>query len=97
MNIVKKLKLSELNEYAENFHVPVVCNKTGVKLFKTVKKYKPKTVLEIGTAIGFSGTIILSAYEQCKLTTLEINKERADIAVKTFKEFGLSNKVNLIT
>lgn len=96
MDIINQLNLSQLQEYAKEFHVPVVKPDVAQLLFDIVFKNKPNKVLEIGTAIGYSGVIILQANKNCTLTTIELNDERVKKAKETFNEFNLNNRVNLI-
>ena len=65
-------------------------NETTIRyqiLSKTIKKYKPKTIVEIGTWKGLGSTLcILESMEQdSDFTTLESNKTFYDIAVSNLK------------
>lgn len=57
---------------------------------------KPKKILEIGCAVGYS-SIFMSNVLNCdvKIDTLEISDEMADIAQNNFEKFGMSN-INII-
>ena len=58
---------------------------------------KPKRILEVGTAIGFSA-ILMSEYapEDCKITTIEKYEKRIPIALENFKRAGKEDKITLI-
>lgn len=95
MEYEKIIELLEENRcYAKEHYVPIIRDKSSKFLFDFVKENNIKTVLEIGTAIGYSGSIILSAGAKT-LTTIDINSEYLEYAKSTFERLGLSNKVEI--
>ena len=86
--------LSEESKYAKENYVPIIRDKSAEFLYKFVKDHQIHDVLEIGTAIGFSGSIILSAGAK-HLTTIDINKTYFDLAKNTFKKLNLDNLVTM--
>lgn len=96
MNIVSELKINNLQNFARQNFIPVVQESTCNFLFDTVKNLQPKRMLEIGTAIGYSGIVLLNASKSATLTTVELNADRAKMATQNFNEFNVSNRVNLI-
>ena len=58
----------EIVDSARERYIPVMLNKTAKFLFDLIKQYKPKNVLEIGTAIGYSGLVMLKADNHLSLT-----------------------------
>lgn len=64
-------------------------------LYQTVKEKHPHRILEIGTAIGYSGIVMLSASNAASLNTIEMDEQTAELARSNFKEFGLSSRVNI--
>ena len=64
-------------------------------LFETVANAQPKRILEIGTAIGYSGIVMLSASSAATLNTVELDEKTAMLARKNFEEFGVSERVNI--
>ena len=89
------MDLQQLEKYARERYIPVMLDDTKELLFETVKKAQPKRILEIGTAIGYSGIVMLSACEQATLNTRELNEQTAALARKNFEEFGVGNRVNV--
>lgn len=81
--------------YAKENFVPIIRDSSSKFLYDFVKENKVKRVLEIGTAIGFSGSIILSAGAE-KLTTIDINEVSLAVAKNTFEKLGFSNNVEII-
>lgn len=89
--------LDEIREYATRFNVPVIEEPAARVLVETVANKKPKTVLEIGTAIGYSGLLMLSAASpDCLLTTVDVDDERLCLAEKNFKKAGVEKRVKII-
>lgn len=87
--------MKEIKEYALLNHVPIIRDQTLDALEKICKTHKPKSVLEIGTAIGYSGLKILSNCD-CILTTIEKDLIRAEKAKSNFEKYNFINRVNLI-
>ena len=90
-------KIEELEKYAEENHVPIIRPKTLEYLLSHVEKYKPKNILEIGTAIGYSGIkMLLQSATDTVLTTIELNEKSYDIAKQNFDSFGFDDRVDCI-
>lgn len=87
-------KLSELKEYARDNFIPIIRDESAKFLFDFVKENKPKAVLEIGTAIGYSGSLILSTGVDA-LTTIEIRRESFERARDTFLNCGFGDRVKM--
>lgn len=86
--------LEDERSYAKEHFVPIIRDKSSKYLFDFIRKNNIKSVLEIGTAIGYSGSIILSAGTE-KLVTIDINAESLNVARNTFKKLGYSDKVEI--
>lgn len=87
-------KLEENRCYAKANFVPIIRDKSSKYLFDYVRDNNIKSVLEIGTAIGYSGSIILTAGAET-LTTVDINAEYLDVAKNTFERLGYLDKVKI--
>lgn len=74
--------------------IPVADDETLQFLLVTLAAIRPKRILEIGTAVGLSGTAMLQACPDARLTTIELEEERYLEAKETFAHFGLSSRVN---
>lgn len=80
--------------YAKNNYVPIIREKSAKFLYNFVKDTNRKNVLEIGTAIGFSGSIIIGAGAEC-LTTIDINEDYLKMAKNTFEKMNMLEKVTI--
>jgi predicted O-methyltransferase YrrM len=65
--------------------------KYGQLLFRMVKEYKPKTVLELGTSLGITTSYLAIANPDANVTTIEGSKEVAAIAEENFRALKLQN------
>lgn len=89
-------KTLAMKKYANENNIPVLRTQTANLLTSLIRVKKPLTILEIGTAIGYSGTIMLeNAPQNAVLHTLEKDEKSANIAKENFEKLGLSNRVNL--
>lgn len=88
-------KMKNLLNYARTNHIPVLLEDTAKLLFNVAYKLKPKNILEIGTAIGYSGTLLLSA-TNANLTTIENYESNFNLAKAHFEKENLLNRVNMI-
>ena len=75
--------------------VPIIRDSSHELLIELVQKYRPKHILEIGTAVGYSGITMLENSD-ADLLTVELMKESADEAVVNFKNAGYENRVRVV-
>jgi predicted O-methyltransferase YrrM len=65
--------------------------KYGQLLYKLVRYFEPKTIIELGTSFGISTMYQALAANKGKLITIEGSKEIAEIAKHNFKRMGIVN------
>ena len=91
------LKFMEKKEDFKGFnkdeYVPILRDESITFLYDLAKKLQPKKILEIGTYIGYSASILLSSSPNCTLDTVEIKEENANLARENLKNFGERAKV----
>lgn len=87
----------EMEKYAEKHNVPIVTKEVAEYLKFIVRSNNIKNVLEVGTAIGYSGILMAKEIEKNngKLYTIEIDEERYNLAQENFKKSGLKNIVSI--
>src|SRR3989344_3593690 len=83
--IINKLKAIE--EDCIRRKIPIIGSKKGEWLLGKVKELNPKYILELGTAVGYSGVILGS--EGGNLITIEKDRKAAEEAGKNFEKFGI--------
>ena len=89
--------LDEIEKYAIETQVPII-RKSMQSLLKFLLAFsKPKKILEVGTAIGFSA-LLMSEYgpEDCHITTIEKNEKRIPVAKENFRRGGAENRITLL-
>lgn len=87
--------LEELKIYARERYIPVMSDEARQLLYDTVAAKLPKRILEIGTAIGYSGIVMLSASPQAVLNTVEMDERSAELAKQNFAANGFADRVNV--
>ncbi len=89
--------LHSLERYAEENSVPIVEPETARFLSVLCRAAKPKKILEIGCAIGYSAIIMAKAAgAECKIATLECNADMVRTARDNIKTAGYSEKISVI-
>lgn len=86
---------AKTREFAKRNYIPIVRPKTCELLIEKIKEIKPKSILEIGTAIGYSGIIMLQNCD-AYLTTLEKDERMKQLAQENFKKENLIERVDLV-
>ena len=90
------MDIKELKEYALENNIPIIQD-DGIKfLVEFIKRNNIKSILEIGTAIGYSAIVMASINDDITITTIERNQERYLEAVKNIKKFNLEDRINII-
>ena len=89
------VNLAELEKFARERYIPVMLDDTKELLFETVKNACPLRILEIGTAIGYSGIVMLSAAPNATLNSIELDENVAKMAKENFAKAQMSHRVNL--
>lgn len=87
----------EMEDFAHENNVPIVTKEVAEYLKFIVKTHKVKNILEVGTAIGYSGILMAKEIigQDGKLYTIEIDEERYNQAQENIKKSGLSNIVSI--
>ena len=94
--IEKENLIREMRTYAEKDCVPIM-QRDGINfLVEQIIKKDVKSILEIGTAIGYSTIIMAFIRDNIKITSLERDEKRYLKAVKNVKKAHLEDRINLI-
>lgn len=89
---LEKIKVKALEE-----HIPIIMDDTLEVVGDLLSKIKPKFILEIGTAVGYSA-MCFSKYisEGGYIDTIEREHERVEEAKKNIELVGILDKINII-
>ena len=89
--LLEKIKQNALNE-----HIPIIMDDTLEVIDNILKTHKVNSILEIGTAVGYSA-ICFSEYllDNGFIDTIERDAERIKEAKQNIKEMQLENKINI--
>lgn len=87
----------DMEAHALKHDVPIVGPHVGALLHMMAKSAKANRILELGTAIGYSGSWLARALPKGgKMITIEWDDDTASIAKKNFEKAGVIDKVELI-
>jgi predicted O-methyltransferase YrrM len=89
--------LQSLEKMAQKEFVPSIGPTKGKIITEIIKKYNPKTVLEIGTLYGYSAILMANILPVGgKVVTIELDKLIAATARKNIADAGLSDKIDIV-
>ncbi len=88
--------LLDLEKYAKEENVPIMLPDGIEFLLDYIKQNNIKTILEIGTAIGYSSIRMALLSKDIKVTTIERDSKRYNEAIKNVSAFGLDDQISVI-
>ena len=91
-----KETILEMEEYAKEYSVPII-EKDSIKfIMKFIKLNNIKSILEIGTAIGYSSILMASVDSEIEITTIERDEKRYMEAIKNVKKCNMDKKIEVV-
>ncbi len=91
-----KQALLEMESYAAEHNVPIIEKESIAFMMKYIKKNNIKSILEIGSAIGYSAILMASVAEDVTVTTIERDEVRYMECLKNVKKYGFESKINVV-
>jgi predicted O-methyltransferase YrrM len=89
--------LAEMEKYAAKRYIPIIQPESSRLLETLSMLIKPRRILEVGTAIGYSSIILARTLGSSgAVDTIEIDEDIAKIAREYIKRAGLENVIRLI-
>ena len=88
--------MKELEEYAMINKIPIMQKDGILYLCNYIKENNIKNILEIGSAIGYSSIMMASINKNIKITTIEKDNDRYEIAVSNIKKYHKEEQINII-
>lgn len=92
MNNVEQI-LQAVHDKARQDYIMILSDECEVVLRDLFCKYQPKRVLEIGTAIGYSSSI-MALSSQCEIDTIEKDGERVQKAKELWQKLGVADRIH---
>jgi len=89
-------EIKAIKNYALENNVPIMQDEGITFLMDFIVKNNINSVLEIGSAIGYSAIMMASSNPNLKITTVERDQERYLEALKNIKLFNLEDRITLI-
>lgn len=89
--------IKEIAKSARMDGVPIIRQETASLMRVLITMTKPKKILEVGTAVGFSA-LLMSEYapSYTKITTIEKFQKRIDEAKQNFEKAGTGDRITLL-
>lgn len=88
--------LKELEEFARRENIPIIPHETVAFFRLFLQTMQPKSILEIGTAIGFSALLMAEQVPDAKIMTIDRNEEMIGFAKENFARFDQRNQITLL-
>lgn len=89
--------LKDLEEYAISNNVPIIQKEAGKFLEVMISIMKPKKILELGTAIGYSSIMMsMTAGQESRVVTIERDKSMIELANGNISRFGFQDRIKVV-
>ncbi|HLS54028.1 MAG TPA: O-methyltransferase [Tissierellaceae bacterium] len=93
----KPIYLREMEDYAKKHHIPIIEPEVAQFLKVILKVKKPRKILEIGTAIGYSALVMANALSgTCQITTIERREDMIALADQYIKKTPYTDNIKII-
>ncbi|EAC4735650.1 O-methyltransferase [Listeria monocytogenes] len=86
----------ELEAYAKENEVPIMEPDSLYCLLQILDIQKPKRILELGTAIGYSALKMADKLPDAEIITVERDEERYKQAIHNIQRYGASDRVKVL-
>ena len=89
--------LSQIEETALAGQIPIIRKETGALLKTLVAAVRPRQILEIGCAVGYSALLMAGVMpETAHITTIEKYEKRIPAAKENFRRAGMEKTITLL-
>ena len=93
---MNKIELEKIKQKALEDHIPIIMDDTLETIREILNKNKPKKILEIGSAVGYSAICFTEMLaEDGEIDTIELDEQRYNQAKENFKKAEVENKINI--
>lgn len=95
-SLVGETGLGHLEKYAEENSVPIIQKDALSLLLFMVGMKRPKRLLELGTAIGYSAIAMALESPHTMITTVDLNTGMKERAEENIRHAGLSDRIEVV-
>lgn len=89
--------IKRMEDYAIENNVPIIHPEVAQFLRVLIKSHGVKRILEVGTAIGYSASVMAEAAgEGCSIVTIERDDKAYETAIENIKSMGFENNIKVI-
>ena len=88
--------IRDIKKRALEDNVPIMLDETIDFITEHIEKNKVKTILEIGTAVGYSAIMMALSSPVVNIVSIEKDEDRYIKALNNIKQMGLENRITLI-
>ena len=89
-------ELYELRRMNEEDGIPLILRETEDMLSVILDMHRPLSILEIGTAYGYSSVFFALKCPDARITTIERSDKMLLKARDTFEKFGVSDRIDIL-
>ena len=87
--------IEQIEKYAKDNRVPIMLSDGIDYLCNYIKDNNIKSILEIGSAIGYSAIRMALVDNEIQITTIEKDEERYKEALKNISDFDLNSRIDI--
>lgn len=88
--------LQEIADFARGENIPIIQPEVVAYFRFLLQTLQPKTILEVGTAIGFSALLMAKHAPQAKITTIDRNEEMIRFAKDNLAKYDERQQITLV-
>lgn len=88
--------LLEMEQFAKQHYVPIMDIHGIELLLQIIRIQQPRTILEIGTAIGYSALRMAEVCPNTKIISIERDKDRYELAEQFIQRAGKQTQITIV-
>lgn len=88
--------LNQIEKEAKKDEVPIIRTQTQTLLRFLMAAHKPKVILEVGCAVGFSSLLMAEYAPDSRIVTIEKYEKRIPVARENFRRAGMEDRITLL-
>ncbi len=89
-------ELADMRTYAESQYIPIIRKQTEVYLNSLLETFRPKKILEIGTAIGYGAIYFAMKCPEAQIVSIERDDAMFKIARHNIAEINLTDRITVL-